>query len=86
MSKLKSLSSNQYYKGLNNRYDKRVSKLRKLKFNLYREAMFWYNPNKMGKKPENFTRVELMRDVMSNEFVYHADSRAFDERLTALYR
>ena len=74
IKKILTLSSNQYYKGLNNRYDNRVKKLKKLGFSLNREYMQWYK--------KYFTIPDFKNGrVMSNEFVYHSDNRSFLDRI-----
>ena len=76
-TKLQSLTSNQYYKGLNNRYDKRVTKLKKDGFSLNREYMTWY------KRSFNMTDLKNHR-LMSNEFVMHSDNRAFTDKVSRM--
>lgn len=74
VGKINKLTSNQYYKGLSNRYDKRFKKLRKLGFKLNREYMLWHiNPITNAGIKNGF--------YMSNEFVYHADKRSFEDRI-----
>lgn len=71
------LTSNQYYKGLNNRYDKRITKLKKLRFKLDRDSMQWH----IGQFRE--FEVKLGR-YMSNEFVMVADNRSFNDKLNRM--
>lgn len=75
--KLQSLTPNQYYKGLNNRYDNRLKKLKKDGFSLNREYMTWY------KKSFNMTDLKNHR-LMSNEFVMHSDNRAFNDKVSRM--
>jgi len=76
-NKLQSLTSNQYYKGLNNRYDNRVKKLKKNGFSLNREYMTWY------KRSFNMTDLKNHR-LMSNEFVFHSDNRSFTDKINRM--
>jgi len=76
--KLRSLTSNQYYKGLNNRYDKRLKKLTKMGLKLNREYMLWYRTS-----PITQSDIKNHR-LMSNEFVMHADDRAFIDKLNRM--
>ena len=75
VSKINTITSNQYYKGLNNRYDNRFKKLRKLGFKLHREFMVWYI-----KDPITNIDIKMGRGI-SNEFVYHADKRSFEDKI-----
>jgi len=75
--KIQSLTPNQYYKGLNNRYDNRVKKLKKQGFSLNREYMTWY------KRSFNMTDLKNHR-LMSNEFVMHSDNRAFNDKTSRM--
>jgi len=76
---LMNLTSNQYYKGLNNRYDNRYNKLRKLGFKLDRERMLWHI--------QRITQSDVNNGrLMSNEFVYHADKRSFEDRVKQVRR
>ena len=72
---LMKLTSNQYYKGLNNRFEKRVSKLRK--------AGFKYDKSLPGFYPKKSTYDAAKRRgaFLHNQFVMHADERAFREQL-----
>jgi len=73
-NKINTLTSNQYYKGLNNRYDNRIKALIKSGFLLNREFMVWY------KNP--FRQIDLKNHrLLSNEFVFHADKRSYDEKV-----
>ena len=75
--KIQSLTSNQYYKGLNNRYDNRLKKLMKAGFLLNREYMTWYKGT--------FRIIDLKTHrLMSNEFVFHADNRAFADKVSRM--
>ena len=74
-SKLKSLTSNQYYKGLNNRFEKRVSKLIKAGYRYDKEFPGFY-PSTISKMVAK-SRGRLLH----NQFVMHADSRAFNDEL-----
>ena len=76
-SKINSLTPNQYYKGLNNRYDNRLKKLKKDGFLLNREYMTWY------KRSFNMTDLKNHR-LMSNEFVMHSDNRAFTDKVNRI--
>ena len=76
-SKINSLTPNQYYKGLNNRYDNRLKKLKKDGFLLNREYMTWY------KRSFNMTDLKNLR-LMSNEFVMHSDNRAFTDKVNRM--
>ena len=75
--KLQSLTSNQYYKGLNNRYDNRIKKLMKASFLLNREFMVWYKGTFYISDLKNHR-------LMSNEFVFHADNRAFNDKVSRM--
>ena len=73
--KLRSLTSNQYYKGLNNRYDKRLKKLMKMGLKLNREYMMWH-------KSDMFNLLDAKNHrYMTNEFVMHSDDRALSDKL-----
>lgn len=76
-SKLQSLTTNQYYKGLNNRYDNRIKKLMKAGFSLNREYMNWY---------KGTFRINDLKNhrLMSNEFVMHSDNRAFTDKVSRM--
>jgi len=75
--KLQSLTSNQYYKGLNNRYDNRLKKLMKAGFSLNREFMAWY-------KGTFYINDLKNHRLMSNEFVMHSDNRAFTDKVSRM--
>ena len=82
MSKIHELTSNQYYKGLNNRFDKRVRRLLKLK-NLYydsKDATFYNIHTKI------FSRRIQSSYGLSTTFIMHADNRAFFDRLYSIER
>lgn len=74
-SKLKSLTSNQYYKGLNNRFEKRVAKLKK--------AGYAYDKDFPGFYPKGLNKMVIKSrgHWLHNQFVMHADSRAFNDKL-----
>ena len=77
-SKLKSLTSNQYYKGLNNRYEKRLKKLISLGIKLNREFMLWH-------KSKDFNNIYAKNHrYMTNEFVMHSDDRAFNDKISRM--
>ena len=68
------LTSNQYYKGLNNRYDKRVTSLLKDGFILNREYMCWH------KGKFSFNSFNNSRYI-TNQSVMIADKRYFKDML-----
>ena len=72
---LKSLTSNQYYKGLNNRYDNRLKKLMKLGLKLNREYMMWHKSDQFSINDAKNHRY------MTNEFVMHSDNRSLSDKL-----
>jgi len=71
-SKINTLTSNQFYKGLNNRYDNRVKKLKKIGWKYDRQEQTWSADTGI---------MSIILQKMSNEFVYHADKRAFDDTI-----
>ena len=73
--KTSELSSNQYYKGLNNRYDSRVAMLLKVKYVLDRSTMTWYS-----------RRDHAKAHGVSNSTVMYADSRAWREMVVERLR
>jgi hypothetical protein len=77
-NKISSLTSNQYYGGLNNRYDKRAKKLMKIGFKLNRELMAWH-----VRPYSEFTIKDLTsaRMLIPNGFVMYADNRAFNDKI-----
>lgn len=80
-SKLKSLTSNQYYKGLNNRFDKRVKKLKKLNAQYSREEKGFYPKGQFKGQEIDLKRALKRGYFMDNTFLMFADNRAFEDRL-----
>lgn len=70
------LTSNQYYGGLNRRFDARIRLLRKLNFSYDRETRCYYS------KHEHYRRKKL--NGIQLAMVMHSDRRAWRERLAGL--
>jgi hypothetical protein len=66
------LTQNQYYKGLNNRFDNRVKKLMRAKYSYSVEYRGWYR----GSNPKNERNTGRMID---NASVMYAENRAFND-------
>ena len=69
---VKDLSSNQYYKGLNNRYDNRVNKLMRAKYSYSKKYNGWY-------KGSNFENEKKNGRLIDNASVMYAENRAFND-------
>ena len=69
------LTSNQYYKGLNNRFDNRVKKLFKLGF--------VYNRDKVAFKSPLYTETNPNAWI-SNSTIMHSDKRHFNKLINKL--
>jgi hypothetical protein len=69
---VKDLTSNQYYKGLNNRFDNRSTKLRRAKYKFSKEYNGWYQ----GSNPDNEKKMGRM---ISSSVVMYAENRAFND-------
>ena len=63
------LTSNQYYKGLNNRFDNRVKKLLKLGFSYNKERVAFKNPIWSELSPNAY---------ISTSTIMHCDKRHFN--------
>ncbi len=61
---MRELTNNQYYKGLNNRFDNRCKKLRKLGYK--------YNKDKAG-----YTYGNMPSSLIHNAVIMHSDKRHF---------
>ena len=68
----KDLSQNQYYKGLNNRFDNRIKKLLRAKYSYSKQYNGWYK----GSNPENEKKQGRMID---NASILYAENRAFND-------
>ena len=67
----KDLTSNQYYKGLNNRFDNRVTKLKRAKYKYSKEFNGWYRVNPSSEKKNG--------RLIDNASVMYAENRAFND-------
>lgn len=72
---IKELTSNQYYKGLNNRFDNRVKKLKSLGFSFDNDEKFFYQKT-------NYAGIKLRRVDLT--FIMHADKRAWDDKIKSI--
>jgi len=77
----KDLTSNQYYGGLNKRFDKRINIMRRVKAQ--------YNPNysgytSNGSKWNKAMDCRMPAVIMPMNFIMHADTRAFYNELHRL--
>lgn len=63
---MKNLTDNQYYKGLNNRFDNRCKKLIKIGYK--------YNNDKVG-----YIFRNMPSSLISNAIIMHADKRHFNK-------
>lgn len=70
--KLSELTSNQYYKGLNNRFDNRVKKLLRKGFTYCREKAAYKDPRWISTNPNAY---------VSNSVIMHSDKRHFNSLL-----
>jgi hypothetical protein len=68
-----SLSSNQYYRGVNNKFKNRTKDMHKMGFKYDKEAVGWHHPAGPQKPGER----------ISNEFIMHADKRSFNDRVAS---
>ena len=66
------LNKNQYYKGINNRYDNRVKKLMRAKYSYSKKYNGWY-------KGSNFENEKKQARMIENASVMFADNRAFND-------
>jgi hypothetical protein len=70
---IKDLTSNQYYRGLNKRFDNRVKKLSRAGF-YYDKEYNAFIPKKYKNKEAKFKE----HYKISNELIMHADNRVFN--------
>ena len=70
------LTSHQYYRGLNRRFDRRVQLLARLRLEYDPEQVGWFNPRR-----EWHAQHGKPNWRMPNCFLQHADNRAFYETL-----
>jgi hypothetical protein len=66
------LSQNQYYKGLNNRFDNRTKKLMRAKYSYSKKYNGWY-------KGSNFENEKKQGRMIDNASVMYAENRAFND-------
>jgi len=69
---IKDLTKNQYYKGLNNRFDNRIKKLIRAKYKFSKKHNGWYK----GWNEENEKKQGRM---ILNPSILFADNRAFND-------